>query len=114
MQSTLEFTRVENEKIRKEFQEQIKKILYDYSKKVKDLEESNQILNIQKDDLEKNNIELKKKMLEMKIETETRIEENEKKFNETEKMKNDVIIKSLEKRMQALELAKEEILSKNQ
>ena len=114
LQATLESTRVENQKIKKEYQDQIKKNFSDFNTKLKELEETNRNAKIQKDELEKSNNELKKRMLDMQIEYEIKTEEKEKNYVDGEKIKNEVFIKSLEKRIERLEISKEEILNKNQ
>ena len=76
--------RSENEKIRKEFQDDLKNLHKDWERKFKGLDENYKNMKFHKDELEKEVSNYKKEFLDFKIDKEMEYKERETKLIEEE------------------------------
>lgn len=84
LEETIDTLRIENEKIRKDFQDELKVILRDWERKFKAHEENFKALKMQKDDLERENSNLKKEFIDFKIDKEMEYKQRESRMIEEE------------------------------
>jgi hypothetical protein len=109
LNSNVEQVKQENEKIKRDMNDEIKNNLRDYEKKIKTYEENLRTVKFEKEQEEKQNLVVKKELLDAKVEMELSFRERERKYVNEEATVKENLIRNYEKRIKILETSNEEI-----